>query len=63
VDVGDYGAMADAIIDYCKDPDRAAEAGRKGNFTAARLFSGNAVVDRYERVYELLAGASQTGIA
>jgi glycosyltransferase involved in cell wall biosynthesis len=63
VNSGDYNAMADAIIDYCCNSDRAAEAGRKGHSTAARLFAGGAVVERYERVYDRLAAATETGIA
>lgn len=54
VDMGDYGAMADAIVDYCKNREYAADAGRKGQSAAARLFAGDAVVDRYERVYDSL---------
>jgi glycosyltransferase involved in cell wall biosynthesis len=61
VRAGDFAAMAAAIIHYCRDPVRAASAGEKGRVTARRLFARDAVVERYERVYDMLAaGAAAT---
>jgi hypothetical protein len=50
--------MAAAIIDYCRDPVRAASAGEKGRLTATRLFGRDSVVERYERVYDMLAAGT-----
>lgn len=54
VNMGDHEAMADAIIRYIRTPGLAASAGTKGCSTAARLFDPEAVVSRYERIYEAL---------
>lgn len=54
---GDHDAMADAILDYCRDPAAAAAAGQKGHAAASRLFDPDAVVRRYEQVYERLGAA------
>jgi glycosyltransferase involved in cell wall biosynthesis len=56
VAAGDFEAMADAIVDYCRNRDGAAAAGEKGHSTALRLFGREAVVERYERVYDDLEG-------
>jgi glycosyltransferase involved in cell wall biosynthesis len=56
VKAGDYKGMAEAILGYCRDPALAANAGEKGRATALRLFAGDEVTARYERVYEMLAG-------
>jgi glycosyltransferase involved in cell wall biosynthesis len=52
VDHGDFTAMAEAILAYCRDRTARAEAGKKGQIAAQRLFAPDAVVRRYERVYE-----------
>jgi glycosyltransferase involved in cell wall biosynthesis len=52
---GDYEGMAEAIIRYCTDRELAADAGARGQATAAALFAPEQVVNRYERVYERLA--------
>ncbi len=52
---GDYEGMAEAILRYCRDHDLAADAGEKGAATASRLFDPDAVVSRYEGVYQRLA--------
>jgi glycosyltransferase involved in cell wall biosynthesis len=57
VDTGDYRGMADALIGYCLDPARAAEAGAKGAAAAAELLAPDSVGERYERVYDRLGGA------
>lgn len=54
VSSGDYRAMADAIIGYCRSPELAAAVGDKGRATAERLFTAPDVVERYERVYDML---------
>ena len=54
VSFGDYPAMADAILAFCNDPERASKAGRKGQETASRLFAPEKVVEQYERVYDEL---------
>jgi len=54
VGVGDFGAMANAIVRYCREPALAAAAGAKGEATASRLFARKEVVSRYERVYDML---------
>jgi glycosyltransferase involved in cell wall biosynthesis len=58
VEAGDFPGMAAAIIDYCRDPVRAASAGEKGRLTATRLFGRDSVVERYERVYDMLAAGT-----
>jgi glycosyltransferase involved in cell wall biosynthesis len=54
VESGDFEAMADSIIRYCHEPELAAVAGERGRATAARLFAPETVVNRYERVYDML---------
>ena len=54
VGAGDYDGMADALREYCRDADRAAEDGEKGAATAARLFNPARVVSQYEAVYRKL---------
>lgn len=51
---GDHDGMAEAILRYCRNPNLAGEAGRKGAATAARLFTPEMVVSHHERVYEHL---------
>lgn len=51
---GDHKTMTEAIIGYCKRRAVASAAGEKGCATAERLFARDAVVERYERVYEVL---------
>lgn len=63
VAAGDYEAMTDAIVDYCRNRDLAAKAGEKGRSTASRLFAREAVVERYERVYDLLEARASTASA
>lgn len=58
VNVGDYQGMIEAILGYCRNPDLAASAGKKGRATSSRLFTSDSVVARYERVYEMLEGDS-----
>ena len=55
VERGDFAAMASAILDYCRNPKLAREAGTKGAAAAARLFAPDSVVSLYERVYDRLA--------
>jgi glycosyltransferase involved in cell wall biosynthesis len=55
---GDYPAMAEAILRYCRDPGLAAEAGEKGRSTAGKLFEPGAVVSRYEDVYRVLGSGA-----
>jgi glycosyltransferase involved in cell wall biosynthesis len=54
VSSGDFEAMADAIVRYCREPALAAAAAGKGRATASRLFAPEEVVSRYERVYDML---------
>jgi len=58
VGMGDHEAMAKAILAYCRDPEGAREAGRRGQAAASRLFNPDAVVERYERAYERLASGA-----
>lgn len=58
VSYGDYDGMAAAIARFCENPDLAAAAGEKGRSTAARLFQADAVVSRYEDVYDQLESRS-----
>lgn len=58
VDGGNYEAMACAIIGFCRDPGLAAAAGDKGRLTASKLFAPQEVVNRYERVYDMLESAA-----
>ncbi len=59
VEVGDYLGMTKAIIEYCRSPARASDAGQKGSAAASRLFAPDEVVARYERVYDTLSGCKQ----
>jgi glycosyltransferase involved in cell wall biosynthesis len=54
VEIGDYSALTKAIVRYCRDRRFAIEAGEKGCSTASHLFNANAVIERYEQVYEIL---------
>jgi glycosyltransferase involved in cell wall biosynthesis len=58
VESGNFEAMADAILRYCREPAFAAAAGENGRVTAARLFAPDEVVSRYERVYDMLKSRS-----
>jgi glycosyltransferase involved in cell wall biosynthesis len=51
---GDYPAMTDALVRYCTDPRLAKAAGQRGRAAALRLFDRDAVVERYESVYDML---------
>lgn len=55
---GDFDAMAEAIIRYCRDPALASAAGKKGRSAAAKLFAPEEVVARYESVYAMLESGS-----
>jgi glycosyltransferase involved in cell wall biosynthesis len=55
---GDYAGMAEAMIRYCRNSDLAGIAGAKGRAAARRLFEPDQVVERHERVYELLRAKS-----
>jgi glycosyltransferase involved in cell wall biosynthesis len=54
VKAGDFRGMAEALIGYCLDRDVATAAGTSGAALAAELFAPEAVVQRYERIYERL---------
>lgn len=56
VEHGDYSGMAEAILEYSRNPAAAADAGRAGADAADLLFDAERVVDRYEQVYRSLAG-------
>lgn len=51
---GDYKSMVEAIVAYCSDADRAAQAGSLGFKTAQRLFAPEEVAERYESTYDAL---------
>jgi glycosyltransferase involved in cell wall biosynthesis len=51
VDLGDYQAMADALILYATDRNAQAKAAVAGSATAQVLFDPDAVVGKYEQIY------------
>jgi glycosyltransferase involved in cell wall biosynthesis len=59
VEPGDHAAMANAILQYCREPELAAKAGARGQAAALRLFDATAVVARYEQVYDRLSAGPQ----
>ena len=58
VPMGDYDAMAAALIRFVTDDQAQAAAGRAGRAVARALFDPDAVVERYERVYHALGAGS-----
>lgn len=54
VPAGDFEAMADAIIGYARDPDRARTAGEAGRAEVERRFSMEAMVAGYRGLYDRL---------
>jgi glycosyltransferase involved in cell wall biosynthesis len=54
VPAGDAGALADAIVELVRDPDRAAEMGRAGRRRALDRFAEKRSVDRVEILYRAL---------
>lgn len=54
VNSGDHEAMTRAIVGYCRDRKEAESAGKKGRAAASRLFAPDAVVSRYETIYQQL---------
>jgi glycosyltransferase involved in cell wall biosynthesis len=58
IPLGEFADMGEAILEYCRSPRLASEAGRKGRETARRLFEADEVVERYERVYDVLGAKS-----
>jgi glycosyltransferase involved in cell wall biosynthesis len=58
VPAGDHAAMAEAILEYCQNPQAAKRAGEAGHAAAARLFAPDTVASRYEDVYDRLERSS-----
>ena len=56
VEMGDYEAMARALIRYATDRNAQAAAGRAGSEIAGSLFDPDRVVERHEAVYRELGG-------
>jgi glycosyltransferase involved in cell wall biosynthesis len=55
---GDFSAMAEGILRYCRDRTLASRSGEKGRATTTRLFQPQAVVSRYEDVYKALGSGA-----